>query len=201
MVAIVDYGVGNLMAIRNIIKKIGGDSIITADPVAISESKSLILPGVGSFGYCMDQLRQRDLIPVLEKEVLIRKKNILGLCVGAQMMTGGSEEGGFGGLNWVDAKTKKFEAHSVNLIPHMAWADVNFKHFSSLGKGFEEGARFYFVHSYHFEFSQPDQVLATAHYGYDFACAFQRENIFGVQFHPEKSHRFGMRLFENFLSL
>jgi imidazole glycerol-phosphate synthase subunit HisH len=201
MVAIVDYGVGNLKAIQNIIKKIGGDSVITSDPIAIRDAKSLVLPGVGSFEYCMNQLRQRDLIPVLEEEVLERKKNILGLCVGAQMMTEGSEEGGLAGLNWVDAKTKKFEEPKVKLIPHMGWADVSFNHFSSISKGFEEGARFYFVHSYHFEFFRPNQILGTAHYGYDFTCAFQRDNIFGVQFHPEKSHRFGMRLFENFLSL
>ncbi len=201
MVAIVDYGVGNLMAIQNIIKKVGGNSVIASDPAIIQQAERIILPGVGSFGYCMERLTKQDLIPVLQEEVFGNKKKILGLCVGAQMMTEESEEGGSRGLGWVQAKTIKFDEAKVPILPHMEWTDVRFKNYTSLGRGFEEGGRFYFVHSYHFEFYQARQVLATAHFGYDFACVFQRENIFGVQFHPEKSHRFGMRLFENFLSL
>ena len=189
------------MAIQNIIKKVGGESIITSNSSDIQNSDKIILPGVGSFGYCMQQLQRRNLAPILEEEVFERKKKILGLCVGAQMMTEESEEGGSKGLGWVKARTKKFDETRVDITPHMGWSDVSFQNYLSLGKGMEEASRFYFVHSYHFEFYQQEQVLATCHFGYEFACAFQLNNIFGVQFHPEKSHRFGMRLFENFLSL
>lgn len=200
MVVIVDYGVGNLMAIQNIIRKVGGDSIVSSNPEQIEKATKLILPGVGAFGYCAEQLKSRNLITVLEQEVLIKKKLVLGLCVGAQLMTAGSEESTQKGLGWVDAMTVKFNSDVVPIIPHMAWSDVKFNGKMPLSKGFEEGARFYFVHSYHFKFNKEEEVLATANYGYDFACAFQKENILGVQFHPEKSHRFGMKLFENFLN-
>jgi imidazole glycerol-phosphate synthase subunit HisH len=200
MVAIVDYGVGNLLAVQNIIKKVGGDSVISSDRGVIEKADRLILPGVGSFGYCMEQLMKRNLLPILKDEVFVKKKNILGLCVGAQMMTEKSEEGGLPGLGWVQAQTKKFDESRVDVIPHMGWSDVHFTNFGSLGNGLEE-SRFYFVHSYHFDFYNQSQVLATANFGYQFPCAFQSENIFGVQFHPEKSHRFGMRLFQNFLDL
>jgi glutamine amidotransferase len=201
MVAIVDYGVGNLMAIKNIIKKVGGESIITSSVTDIQKADKLILPGVGSFGYCMQQFQQRNLVSVIEEEVFGKKKKILGLCVGAQMMTEESEEGGSKGLGWIKAKTKKFDETRVEITPHMGWSDVYFRNYASLGKGMEEASRFYFVHSYHFELQLPEQILATCQYGYEFACAFELGNIFGVQFHPEKSHRFGMRLFENFLNL
>ncbi|MFY8037046.1 MAG: imidazole glycerol phosphate synthase subunit HisH [Cyclobacteriaceae bacterium] len=201
MVVIVDYGVGNLMAIQNIIRKVGGESVVSSEPEIISQAHKLILPGVGAFGYCAQQLKSRNLIPVLQQEVLQKKKLVLGLCVGAQLMTSGSEESPEEGLGWVSARTVKFNMDVVPIVPHMGWRDVHFNGQLPLSKGFEEGARFYFVHSYHFQFSRPEEVLATAHYGYDFACAFQKENILGVQFHPEKSHRFGMKLFENFLEI
>jgi imidazole glycerol-phosphate synthase subunit HisH len=200
MVAIVDYGVGNLMAIQNIIKKVGGNSVITSDAKVISEAQKIILPGVGSFDYCADQLASRNLVPVLEEEILNRKKMVLGLCVGAQLMTEKSEEGKAKGLGWVKASTVKFDETKVPVIPHMGWTDITFKKQSPLARGFENEARFYFVHSYHFLFYDATQVLASAKFEYEFACAFQHDNIFGVQFHPEKSHRFGMRLFENFLA-
>ncbi len=200
MVVIVDYGVGNLMAIQNIIRKVGGDSIVSSSPDVIEKASKLILPGVGAFGYCAEQLTSRNLIPVLEQEVLVKRKLVLGLCVGAQLMTAESEESTHKGLGWVDAKTVKFNSDIVPIIPHMAWSDVKFSGQLPLSKGLEESARFYFVHSYHFVCDKQEQILATAHYGYDFTCAFQKENILGVQFHPEKSHRFGMKLFENFLN-
>ncbi len=200
MVAIIDYGVGNLMAIRNIIKKVGFNSLVTSREEDILSATHLILPGVGSFGYCAEQLQLRGLIPVLENEVLGRKKNVLGLCVGAQLMTKHSDEGNVNGLGWVEARTVKFNDAPGHPVPHMGWSDVEFLNTQPLGRGFE-AARFYFVHSYHFEFESKNQVMAEAHYGYRFACAFQKENIFGVQFHPEKSHKFGMRLFQNFLTL
>ncbi|MEQ8362607.1 MAG: imidazole glycerol phosphate synthase subunit HisH [Cyclobacteriaceae bacterium] len=200
MVVIVDYGVGNLMAIQNIIKKVGGNSIISSDIQAIKSAEKLILPGVGSFDYCARQLRQRNLIATLEKEVFVNKKTILGLCVGAQLMTKSSEEGNFPGLGWVNASTRQFDRQHVPVIPHMGWTDVTFSQ-SGLTKNFDGDARFYFVHSYHFVFEDESQILGTATFGYKFVCAFQRDNIFGVQFHPEKSHKYGMRLFKNFITL
>lgn len=200
MVVIVDYGVGNLMAIQNIIKKVGGSSIISSDVEVIKNADKLILPGVGSFDYCARQLQQRNLIPTLEEEVFINKKKILGLCVGAQLMTRASEEGDMPGLGWVSASTRRFDKQLVPVIPHMGWTDVTFTQ-SGLTKDFGGDARFYFVHSYHFVFEDESQVLGTATYGYQFACAFQRDNIYGIQFHPEKSHKYGMRIFKNFMAL
>lgn len=201
MVAIIDYGVGNLLAVQNIIKKAGGKSIISSDIKSIESAEKIILPGVGAFAYGMDQLINRNLIEFLDDQVLVKKKIILGLCLGAQLMTRESEEGSRKGLGWVHAVTRKFDERYVAITPHMNWADVTFKASNPLSQGFASEARFYFVHSYHFVFSEPQEVIGTAHYGYEFACAFQRDNIFGVQFHPEKSHRFGVQLFENFLKL
>lgn len=199
MVAIIDYGVGNLLAIQNILRKIGSPSVITADEEAIRKADKLILPGVGSFAYGMERITKLGLVPFLNDQVLKEKKHVLGLCLGAQLMTTFSDEGSVNGLGWVDARTIKFDDTKVPIIPHMSWSDVKFKKVA-LATGLEE-ARFYFVHSYHFKFKEPDQVIGTACYGYEFACAFQHENIFGVQFHPEKSHRYGMKLLENYLAL
>jgi glutamine amidotransferase len=201
MVAIIDYGIGNVLAIQNIIKKAGGKSVVTDDLKIIESADKIILPGVGSFSYGLAQLRSRNLIPFLEDQVFQKQKVILGLCLGAQLMTCDSEEGNCKGLGWVSASTKKFNAELVSITPHMNWADVRFIGSSPLSEGMEQDARFYFVHSYHFDFFDEKQIIGTAHYGYEFSCAFQHKNIFGVQFHPEKSHRFGIKLFQNFLSI
>ncbi|MGC1242427.1 MAG: imidazole glycerol phosphate synthase subunit HisH [Chryseosolibacter sp.] len=201
MVAIIDYGVGNLMAIQNIIRKAGGKALVTSDLNAIDSADKIILPGVGAFSYGMQQLLKRNLVPCLNYQVFEKKKVILGLCLGAQLMTQQSEEGDQKGLGWMNAVTRKFDPQQVAITPHMNWADVTFKRLSPLSEGLERGARFYFVHSYHFDFSVEEQVIGTTYYGYEFASAFQRDNIFGVQFHPEKSHRFGVKLFQNFLKI
>lgn len=198
MVAIIDYGVGNVMAIQNIIRKVGGNSIMTSAQQEIEKADRIILPGVGSFGFCITQLQTRNLVAFLEEQVFVKKKIILGLCVGAQLMTRESEEGNLVGLGWVNAKTKRFDEKLVPTIPHMGWTDVKFKE-SALTRDFEHDPRFYFAHSYHFVFEEQTEILGTSHFGCEFTCAFHHENIFGVQFHPEKSHKYGMRLFENFL--
>ena len=201
MVAILDFGIGNLMAIQNIIRKAGGQAVITSDKVAIENANKIILPGVGAFDYGMEQLENRGLIEVLNEQVLARKKTTLGLCLGAQLMTEQSEEGSRNGLGWVKAITKKFDSKYVAITPHMGWANVNFSMSNVVTEGLESEASFYFVHSFHFHFSDPGLVFGTAWYGYEFPCAFRYENIYGVQFHPEKSHRFGVRFFRNFLSI
>jgi imidazole glycerol-phosphate synthase subunit HisH len=200
MIGIVDYGVGNLLSIQNIIHKAGGTAVVTSDRAELEAADKLILPGVGAFAYAMEELHKRDLFQFLNHEVLVKKKMILGLCLGAQLMTQHSEEGDKAGFAWIKARTVKFDAEKVPVIPHMNWADVHFTRPVFLSKGFDTQPRFYFVHSYHFDFSDPSQVAGTAHHGYEFACAFQFENISGVQFHPEKSHRFGIRLFQNFIA-
>lgn len=200
MVAIIDYGVGNLKAIQNILSKVGGKSIITSDPDQIKNANRLILPGVGSFNYGIEQLHSRSLFHLLEEEVIVRKKVVLGLCLGAQLMTERSEEGNVKGLGWVPAKTVKFDLSYKQSVPHMGWADVKFCPSSKLGEGIDE-ARFYFAHSYHFSFNDQQFVNGFAFHGYEFPSSFEVNNIFGVQFHPEKSHTFGMKLFRNFLKL
>jgi glutamine amidotransferase len=200
MVAILDYGVGNLLAIQNIITKVGGKAVITHSSTEVKRCEKLILPGVGAFGYGMKKLRDSLLIEVLHEEVIVRKKKILGLCLGAQIMTRHSQEGDVSGLGWVSGQTVKFNSDYVKIIPHMGWADIEVVGNDAL-MGNIENPRFYFTHSYHFQFQDVDSVTAFAWYGYKFACAFQKDNIFGVQFHPEKSHRYGMKFFENFLNL
>ncbi len=200
MIAIVNYGVGNLFAIQNVIRRVGGESIITNDVDEIRKADKLILPGVGAFGYGMNQLRARNLVEVLNEQVLGSKKLTLGLCLGAQLMTQQSEEDNSVGLGWVEGKTVKFDDRQVPVIPHMGWSDVEFVRKTSLTSNLDE-ARFYFTHSYHFLMKNKNDVVGFAEYGYRFVCAFQVDNIMGIQFHPEKSHKFGMRLFENFVNL
>lgn len=200
MVAIIDYGVGNLLAIQNIIKKAGGTSVVTKSPEVIAKSDKIVLPGVGSFGYGMEMLQRNQLVELLTYEVFEKKKIIFGLCLGAQLMTKFSEEGNVSGLGWISARTVKFDAALVSVSPHMGWADIDVSTPNHLYHDIVT-PRFYFTHSYHFSFEDSEYVTGNAHYGYDFPCSFQKDNIFGVQFHPEKSHKFGLKLFENFLSL
>lgn len=200
MVSIVDYGIGNLLAIRNIISKVGGNAVITDDPVVIRKSQKLILPGVGAFNYGMEQLKKKGLIDVLNEEVLMKGKVVLGLCLGAQLITQKSDEGNMPGLGWIPGRTVRFNSEAGLVIPHMGWAEVEFVKTSPLWKGIDE-ARFYFTHSFHFELNSTEYITGVCNYGYKFPCSFEYKNIFGVQFHPEKSHQFGMKFFKNYLDL
>ncbi|UTW62648.1 imidazole glycerol phosphate synthase subunit HisH [bacterium SCSIO 12741] len=202
MITIIDYEVGNLFSIKNILKKIGVKSQIIADPEKAKDAEKLILPGVGNFGHGMQKLRESGWEEMLNQKVLTEKTPILGICLGMQLLTQGSEEApDVKGLGWFEADTRKFvfnENPKRLKVPHMGWNDVKVENNSRLFDGFEEERRFYFVHSYHVVCENSADVMGTTHYGYDFTCALEKDNILGAQFHPEKSHRFGMQLLKNF---
>ena len=203
MLTIVDYGVGNLASIRNILKKIGTESVISSDPETISKAEKLILPGVGAFDTCAQKLQESGLKELLNKKVLEEKTPILGVCVGMQLLTEGSDEGNLPGLGWIRGRIVKFNnAHlpAGYKIPHMGWTDVVLNKPSGLFKDMYDEPRFYFVHSYHPQLQDEKDVMLYAHYGYRFAAGMEHENIMGVQFHPEKSHKFGMKLLQNFVT-
>jgi imidazole glycerol-phosphate synthase subunit HisH len=203
MIAIIDYGIGNLASIQNMLKKIGVQSIITSNEEEILAADKLILPGVGAFDTCSSKLRGSGLDKCINHKVLVEKAPIIGICVGMQLLHEESEEGKLPGLGWIKGKIVKFRPELLPgnyKIPHMGWSEVHASKPSAILQGLEE-ARFYFVHSFHSELSSKQDELLSASYGYPFTAAVQHENITGVQFHPEKSHRFGMRLFENFSKL
>lgn len=201
MITIVDYGVGNLLSIVNMFRKIGVEAVLTGDKQAIANAQKLLIPGVGNYGHGMSMLHQRGLVDILNESVLLRKVPVLGICLGMQLLMDGSEEApGVNGLRWIKGNTVRFSLpdDSRLKIPHMGWTDVKTEKSSPLFKELEKEARFYFVHSFHVVPIQKSDVLLTSHYGYDFVCGVHRDNIYGVQFHPEKSHRFGMQLLKNF---
>jgi len=202
-IVIVDYGVGNLTSIKNMLKRIGTESQISSNEKDVSSAQKLILPGVGHFDYGMKQLKQSGLINVLEERVLQRKVPILGICLGVQLFTASSEEGSEPGLNWIKGKTIAFEKDAMKVserVPHMGWADVTPEKESLLFEKMYDDPRFYFVHSFHLQLQNPSDALLTASYGYKFTAGIEHENILGVQFHPEKSHKYGMKLLENFVN-
>ena len=199
MIAIIDYGVGNLGSIQNMLKRIGVASEITGDAVRISASDRLILPGVGAFDAGMQNLERAGHIPLLRERVFGARVPVLGICLGMQLMTRGSSEGTLPGLGWVDADVVKFEPVDTALkVPHMGWNDVRSLRSAPLIDELPPDPRFYFVHSYYVRCANHHDALLTTHYGHDFHSAFQYENIWGVQFHPEKSHKYGMQLLKNF---
>ena len=202
MIVIVDYGMGNLGSIQNMIKKVGSAAIVSSKIEDIEQARKLILPGVGAFDTGVRNMDRLGLRPALNRKALKEKTPILGICLGMHLLTRGSEEGKLPGLGWIDGETIKFrfeESENHLKVPHMGWNAVQTQRSHSLFKGLNEEASFYFVHSYHVVCNTDEQVLARTRYGYDFASAVQKENIIGVQFHPEKSHRFGMRIIKNFL--
>ena len=201
MIAIVDYGVGNLGSIANMLKKVGADARVTHDPSTIAEARGLILPGVGHFDRCVRALREAGLVPIVEERVRA-KVPLLGICVGMQMLGRGSEEGTEPGLGWVGATVKRFTlpADARLPVPHMGWALARPEREAALFDPNEQ-ERFYFVHSYHMVCDADADVAAYAEYGYRFVAAIQHGNVLGTQFHPEKSHRFGMALMRRFIAI
>jgi glutamine amidotransferase len=202
MIAIIDYNMGNPGSIQNMLSRIGTESEITSDLESIQRADRLILPGVGAFDTAMQNLQQLGLVPVLNEMVLRRCTPILGICLGMQLFSRCSEEGVLQGFGWIDAETLRFsfdEPHKDLRLPHMGWNSVSVTRPSPLFDGLEDDARFYFVHSYHVCCRDAANVLATATYGMDFHCAVARGNIMGTQFHPEKSHKYGLTLLRNFV--
>ena len=201
MIGIIDYGMGNLGSIANMLKKVGAHATVSADPKVIERVEKLILPGVGAFDNGMKNLAERELLPVLNARVLSDRIPILGLCLGMQLFSRRSEEGKLPGLGWIPADTVRFASSDMQArlrIPHMGWNTLRIRHAHKLFEDMDSDSRFYFVHSYHLVCSDESTVLAYTNYGYDFASVVGNENILGVQFHPEKSHKFGMKFLQRF---
>jgi glutamine amidotransferase len=203
MLVIVDYGVGNVGSIKNMLRKAGVDAVVTCDLDQIAEAKRLVLPGVGAFDHAMDRLRALELIPLLNKKALEDRTPILGICLGMQLLTKRSEEGITPGLGWINAETRRFnfnQSKAALRVPHMGWNTVEAQGSATILTN-TVNERFYFVHSYHVICADDSDVMALTEYGYPFASAVRRDNIMGVQFHPEKSHRYGLALMKRFASI
>lgn len=203
-IVIINYGMGNLGSIQNMLKYIGIESIISSNVTDIENADKLVLSGVGAFDSGMRNISDLGFISVLNNKVLNDKTPILGICLGMQLFAKSSEEGKLSGLGWIDADTIKFNFDNEFgklKIPHMGWNLVNVQRDSVLFKDMLEESRFYFVHSYHLDCKEEEETVSTTNYGYDFPSAIEKENIFGVQFHPEKSHKFGMRILKNFIEM
>ncbi|PLR76027.1 imidazole glycerol phosphate synthase subunit HisH [Bacillus sp. V3-13] len=201
MIAILDYGVGNVSSILNMFKKIGVPAIITNEIAEVEKAEKLILPGVGSFDSGMDKLNKSGLAEAIRKHTIAEQKPLLGICLGMQMLGRKSEEGTSEGLSLIPFENKRFDFNwnkSVK-VPHMGW-DIteNMMKDDPLLHGLDSMQRYYFVHSYHAVCDSEENVLMKCNYGYSFAASVKKGNIYGVQFHPEKSHNFGMALLENF---
>jgi imidazole glycerol-phosphate synthase subunit HisH len=200
MFIIVDYGVGNLTSIKNMLKKAGTEAIISGKPEDIAAATKLLLPGMGHFDNCMEKFSNSGLRPLIEKKVFEEKVPVLGICVGLQMFMRSSEEGKLPGLGWINGDTIRFRSDKMGSslkVPNMGWLEINFTKASNLTQNLEQ-SRFYFAHSYHVQLDEPGAQLITANYGYEYVVGIEQNNIVGVQFHPEKSHRFGMQLLKNF---
>jgi len=200
VMSVVDYGMCNLGSIRNMLRKLGLDSELAATPRAVAQAKKIILPGVGAYDHGVAALQERGLIAPLQESVRVRGMPILGICLGMQLLGEGSEEGTLPGLGLIGGKCVRFRfaEGSTLKVPHMGWNETVPRRTHPLLSGLESNARFYFTHSYHVVCKDPSDVLAVASHGIEFTAIVQRNNIMGVQFHPEKSHRFGIMLLRNF---
>lgn len=204
MITIVDYGLGNITAFLNVYRRLNIEARTAATAEELAGASKVLLPGVGHFDHAMERLEASGMRQALDELVLGRAVPAVGICVGMQMLAESSEEGSRPGLGWIPGRVRSFakwEPARALPMPHMGWNDVHPVAASPLFERFEENPRFYFLHSYFYECARPEDSLAVARYGHDFTCAVRSGNIYGVQFHPEKSHRFGMRLLQNFAEL
>ena len=203
MIHIVDYGMGNLGSVLNMFKKIGAEAKISSDLNEISKAEKLLLPGVGAFDAAMERINSAGLKPILDQKALKDKIPVLGICLGMQLLTESSEEGALQGLGWIPGTTCAFKGRvDENLkIPHMGWNISEISSQNQMTSVFEGELRFYYVHSYFVKVRDENHVMMKCTYGLKFDSAIAKDNIFGAQFHPEKSHRFGMQFFKNFASI
>jgi imidazole glycerol-phosphate synthase subunit HisH len=201
MITILDNGSGNVLAFVNVYKRLNIPVNIAKSKNDLVKATKLILPGVGTFDNVMEKLGQSGMLPSIEKLVVNQRMPILGICVGMQILARSSDEGKYSGLGWIDANVRKFDKSAMPVgtcLPHMGWNEVEPLVDTILFKGLEHDARFYFLHSYYFECSERKNVMAETDYGGLFSCAAFKDNIYGVQFHPEKSHHYGSQLLKNF---
>lgn len=204
MIAIIDYGLGNVRAFANVYHNLNIPVIIAKKREDLKEASKLLLPGVGAFDYAMQRLNDSGMREMIDQKVLDEKTPVLGICVGMQMMAKKSEEGVLPGLGWIDGEVKKFNLPaglSAMRIPHMGWNTIQPIHSNGLLMGLDKESRFYFLHSYYFKCSNSSHAIATTNYEGEFESAVNCNNVYGVQFHPEKSHQWGIRLLENFSKL
>lgn len=204
MITIINYGLGNIQAISNIYRRLGIDVKIADTVDELADTQRIILPGVGAFDWAMKRLNQSGMRDRIEELVTTNGCPVLGICVGMQIMANRSDEGNAEGLGWIDGAVEMFDEHRFNnrtQLPHMGWNDVVPCYNNALFYGLEKGALFYFLHSYHFKPANAATELAKTDYGGSFVCGVQNKNIYGVQFHPEKSHQWGTQLLKNFAAL
>jgi glutamine amidotransferase len=204
MITLIDYGVGNLFAFQNVYKRLDIPTRIAKTQDDLVGAKKLILPGVGSFDYAMGQLNASGMRRKLDELVLEKKIPIIGICVGMQIMGNRSDEGKFEGLKWIDSEILKFDESLIQhrtKLPHMGWNDVAPVKNHPLFEGLEKEAIFYFLHSFYFKCNNPKDIIAVSDYGLSFSSAVNKDNIYGIQFHPEKSHQYGQKLLHNFAKL
>jgi imidazole glycerol-phosphate synthase subunit HisH len=203
MIVIVNYGLGNLGSIFNMFKKLKVECKISSDPDEIVKAQKILLPGVGAFDNAMKKIEDLNLKEILISKALIEKVPFLGICLGMQILTDSSEEGEMPGFGWIKGKTKKFifDKNSILKVPHMGWNTITITRESPLSKNLPDEPKFYFVHSYYVCLDDENNSMFKTNHGLTFDSAIQKDNIFGAQFHPEKSHKYGMKFLENFASI
>lgn len=204
MITLVDYGLGNLRAFQNIYKGLNIPVSVARTAVELEGAKKLILPGVGAFDWAMTRLNESGMRDALQSLVCVEGVPVLGVCVGMQMLANSSEEGEMEGLGWIEAEVRRLQGPESSQrlsLPHMGWNSAAVQRYNPLLAGLSQEAEFYFLHSYYFAPVRDRDSVATSHYGQDFVSVVNSENVFGTQFHPEKSHAWGVRLLKNFAEL
>lgn len=202
-IAIINYGMGNLHSVYKKLKQVGANPQLVTTKNEILAADKIVLPGVGHFEKAIENLKQLGIYDALNEAVLVKKTPILGICLGMQLMGTESEEGNAKGFGWVESRVVRFNIKNrlKYKVPQTGWNTINISKDSNLLKGIENKSEFYFLHSYHYVDNNPDDILTTTDFEYEFVSAVEKENIFGTQFHPEKSHHNGTQLFKNFIQL
>ena len=204
MIRIIDYGLGNIRAFLNVYERLNIEVGVAHNTNDLKDATKLILPGVGSFDYAMTLLNKSGMRDEIEKQVFEKKTPIMGICVGMQMLAKSSEEGKMHGLGWIDGSVRLFDTSLISYktqLPHMGWNSIELSKENKLLNEFDDQSRFYFLHSYYFYCNYQEDILCTTEYGIKYSSAVNKNNIYGIQFHPEKSHSNGVRLLQNFANL